>query len=77
MIRINNYSIDMSNNPAQAIQKISDPILELMNIKMDDYQQKLAYELSLKKEAEKDVIELKNKIFEEQALQINLRMEAE
>ncbi len=37
MTKISNYSIDMSNNPALAIQKISDPILELMNIKMDDF----------------------------------------
>jgi chromosome segregation ATPase len=28
----------MSNNPAQAIQKISDPILQLMNLKIDDFQ---------------------------------------
>ena len=64
MTKISNYSIDMSNNPALAIQKISDPILELMNIKMDDFQQQLAKELSLKKESEKDIIDLKNKIFE-------------
>lgn len=38
MTRINNYSIDMSNNPAQAIQKISDPILQLLNLKIDDFQ---------------------------------------
>jgi len=37
MTRINTYSIDMSNNPAQAIQKISDPILQLMNLKIDDF----------------------------------------
>ena len=38
MTRINTYSIDMSKNPAQAIQKISDPILQLMNLKIDDFQ---------------------------------------
>jgi hypothetical protein len=31
-------------------------------------------ELSAKKEAEADIIELKNRIFEDQTIQINLRM---
>ncbi len=36
MQRINSYSIDMSTNPSQAIQKISDPILELLNLKVEE-----------------------------------------
>ena len=38
ILKVNSYSIDMSNNPAQAIQKISDPILELMNLKVEDFE---------------------------------------
>jgi hypothetical protein len=37
MRKVNNYSIDVAKNPAAAIMKISDPILELLNYKVDDY----------------------------------------
>ncbi len=50
MARLNNYSIDMANNPAQAIKRISDPILELLNLKVDDFEQQLKDNLQDKKD---------------------------
>ena len=65
MQRINSYSIDMSTNPSQAIQKISDPILELLNLKVEECEQKLTEYLIRKKEADANLTLIKNKIFEE------------
>ena len=39
MEKINNYSIDISKDPARAIQRISDPVLELLNLKVEDYEE--------------------------------------
>jgi hypothetical protein len=39
----------MANNPATAIKKISDPILDLMTAKIDDYVKTLNSNLSIKK----------------------------
>lgn len=47
--RITNYSIDMATNPAMAIQKISDPILEVLNLRVEDYESQLQDNLSMKK----------------------------
>lgn len=38
MVRVNNYSIDMANNPAEAIENISNPILELLNMQIIKYE---------------------------------------
>lgn len=73
MIRINNYSIDIARNPAAAIERISNPILELLNTKIDEYILTLTVNLSNKRQNYLDVQELKNKIFEEKTVQINLR----
>ena len=37
MQKLHNYSIDIANNPAQAIESISNPILALLNLRVDDY----------------------------------------
>ncbi len=49
MQRLNNYSIDIARNPAAAIQKISDPILNLINAKIDEYVKILIENLGVKK----------------------------
>jgi len=36
MERVNNYTINMAQNPAKAVQQISDPILSLLNEKVED-----------------------------------------
>jgi hypothetical protein len=38
MVRVNNYSIDMANNPAAAIENISNPILEKLNMQIIKYE---------------------------------------
>jgi|LauGreDrversion4_2_1035121.scaffolds.fasta_scaffold137596_2 hypothetical protein len=38
MVRVNNYSIDMANNPAEAIENISNPILEKLNMQIIKYE---------------------------------------
>ncbi|TNV83239.1 hypothetical protein FGO68_gene4856 [Halteria grandinella] len=77
MVRINNYNIDMSSNPAQAIQKISDPILEVLNLRVDNYEQQLIENLQRKKDAQQRVIDLKNSIFEQKVDQVNFRRRKE
>ena len=41
MKRLNTLSIDIAKNPAQAIQNISDPILEVLNAKVEEYEVEL------------------------------------
>lgn len=55
MIRINNYSIDISRNPAAAIERISNPILELLNTKIDEYILTLTVNLTNKRQNYLDV----------------------
>jgi len=49
MMRINNYSIDIARNPAAAIERISNPIVELLNTKIDEYILTLTVNLSNKR----------------------------
>jgi hypothetical protein len=37
MHKVSLYSINIANDPASAIKKLSDPILDLMNAKVEDY----------------------------------------
>ncbi len=46
MERINNYSIDVARDPAKAIQSISDPILNLLNAKVEVYTENLKETMS-------------------------------
>eukprot|EP00347_Sterkiella_histriomuscorum_P013604 403364082 len=77
MDRINNYSIDIARDPASAIQRISDPILDVMNLQIEDYQEDLKTNLAQKKTVQQDLIDIKNSIFEEKVTQINLRRRRE
>jgi hypothetical protein len=38
MKKINMYSIDIAKDPAKAIQRICDPIYDLLNVKVEDYE---------------------------------------
>ena len=60
MEKINNYSIDISKDPARAIQRISDPVLELLNLKVEDYEEQLKENLAQNKKAQQDLIEFRN-----------------
>lgn len=77
MEKINNYSIDIARDPARAIQRISDPILDLLNAKVEDFTDTLKSNMGTKKQAKQELIDLKNFIFEEKVKQINLRREKE
>jgi hypothetical protein len=35
------YSIDIANDPSKAIKRISDPILKLLDVKVEDFQDQL------------------------------------
>ena len=37
MDKLTRYSIDIARDPASALKKICDPILELLNVKVDDF----------------------------------------
>lgn len=41
MNKMQMYSIDIARNPAKAIKAISDPLLELLNAKIEDFQEQL------------------------------------
>lgn len=73
MDHINNYSIDIAKDPAKAIQRISDPILELLNAKVEHFEDSLKENLALRKTYIQQIIDLKNLIFEERVKQIHLR----
>ncbi|CDW82160.1 UNKNOWN [Stylonychia lemnae] len=77
MDRIHNYSIDIAKDPAKAIQRISDPILDLLNAKIEGYGEDLKSNLAEKKKATQDLIDAKNFLFEEKVKQINLKRKKE
>ena len=41
MQKLTNYSIDIARDPANALKRICDPILELLNVKVEDFQEQL------------------------------------
>jgi hypothetical protein len=77
MDRINGYSIDIARDPARAIQRISDPILAVLNVKVEEYEQILKDNLSLRKFNIQLIIDYKNSIFEQRVNQINLKRRKE
>ena len=77
MERINNYSIDVARDPVRAIQRICDPILDVLNAQVDVTTEELKQNLAAKKQLRQEAIDCKNKVFEEKVRQVNLRRERE
>ena len=52
MKQVQLYSIDIAKDPVKAIQKICDPILDLINVKVEDYEAQLKENMLNKKAVE-------------------------
>mmetsp|Transcript_37836 Transcript_37836/g.36264 ORF Transcript_37836/g.36264 Transcript_37836/m.36264 type:complete len:89 (+) Transcript_37836:951-1217(+) len=77
MEKLTMYNVDIASDPARAIKLISDPILKLQNIKVEDFEEQLKANMAQKKDLQDDIIVAKNNIFEDQTKQINLEREKE
>jgi hypothetical protein len=64
MRKLQIYTIDIAKDPATAIKMISDPILELLNLKIEGFEEELKENMAKKKELTGDKAHFKNDIFE-------------
>ena len=50
MLKMSAYTVDIARDPAKAIKEISDPILDLLNIKVEEFDKRLKLNMAGKQE---------------------------
>ncbi len=77
MEKITIYGIDIASDPSTAIKLICDPLLDLLNVKVEDFEEQLKVNMAKKQTVHEDIVTSRNKIFENKTRQINLQRDKE